>query len=160
MPLLNVKKISSPQLVWQNNCYFKPVTNLQEYDIQQPLPNHLVLVVDDEDDMNYLISSILKKLHIKILFAATISEGLKMITSFPTIDLVFLDNRLPDGLGSQYIREFKNNSNRYVVVMSAYDTTYDRRMAENNGADGFMGKPFTRDQMTNVVYKLLSAPAD
>ncbi|MBX3240863.1 MAG: response regulator [Chitinophagaceae bacterium] len=118
------------------------------------------MVVDDEDDMNYLISSILKKLHIKILFAATISEGLKMITSFPTIDLVFLDNRLPDGLGSQYIREFKNNSNRYVVVMSAYDTTYDRRMAENNGADGFMGKPFTRDQMTNVVYKLLSAPAD
>jgi len=135
------------------------VINLQEYDTLQPLPNHLVLVVDDEDDMNYLVSSILKRLNIKVFFAGTINEGLEIIMSYPAVDLVFLDNHLPDGLGSQYIQQFKNNSNRYVVVVSAYDTSHDRRTAENNGADGFIGKPFTSDQITDIVHKLLG-PAD
>ncbi len=135
--------------------------NLHEYNTQQPLPvRHLVLVVDDEEDMDFLVGSILKKLNIEVLFAGSIHEGLEMITLFPAIDLVFLDNRLPDGLGLQYIQQFKNNSNRYVIMMSAYDTSYDRRMAENNGADGFMGKPFTREQITTVVNKIFSDLAD
>ncbi len=128
------------------------------YPPQKSLSNHLVLVVDDEEDMDYLIGSILKKLNIEVLFAGSIRDGLDMISSHPRIDLVLLDNRLPDGLGLQHIQQFKDSPGRHVVIMSAYDTSYDRRLAENNGADGFIGKPFSREQITAVVNKMFPDP--
>ncbi|MGJ7032505.1 response regulator [Niabella hirudinis] len=114
------------------------------------------MIIDDEDDMYYLIRNILKQRNIEAVFAGSIHEGLKVMKQQPDIFLIFLDNHLPDGPGFQYIRQFKEIGHAAVVMMTAYDTSYDRKMAKNNGADDFIGKPFTRQSILAIIDQALS----
>lgn len=118
----------------------------------------IILVVDDETDIFYLVSKIFKELNIDFVQAETINEGLMAIIKTPSIALVLLDNHLPDGLGIEFIKRFKEKK-RSVVMMTAFDTRYDRKYAEAQGADDFIGKPFTKQQMTTVITKILFDPS-
>lgn len=107
--------------------------------------------------MYYLLRNILKQRNIQTVFAGSIGEGLKVLKQNPDVFLIFLDNRLPDGLGFQYIQQLKAIANVSVVMMTAYDTSYDRKMAKNNGADDFIGKPFSREAILSIVDQSSSA---
>lgn len=114
-------------------------------------PSLKTLIIDDEDDMYYLLRNILKQRQIEAVFAGSIHDGLSILKQDPDIFLIFLDNRLPDGLGYQHIQQFKDLANVTVVMMTAYDTSYDRKMAKNNGADGFIGKPFSKQTILSII---------
>ncbi|WP_300601247.1 response regulator [Niabella sp.] len=116
------------------------------------------LIIDDEDDMYYLLRNILKQRNIDTVYAGSIQEGLKVLKQNPDTYLIFLDNRLPDGLGFQYIQQFKAIANVIIVMMTAYDTSYDRKMAQNNGADDFIGKPFTKQTILSIVDQITPEP--
>lgn len=105
--------------------------------------------------MYYLLRNILKQRGIEALFAGSIEEGLQVLEANPDTFLVFLDNRLPDGLGFQCISLLKEITAVTVVMMTAYDTSYDRKMALNNGADDFIGKPFTKETILKMIDQTL-----
>lgn len=131
------------------------MSSSKEYDLNTLLHRPTILVVDDEPDIFYLLGNILRKINIDFVRAGSIRDALDIIRRMPSISLVFLDNHLPDGEGVEYIENFKENDNRAVVMMTAYDTLYDRKKAEKNGADAFIGKPFTKEQITNIIKKIL-----
>ncbi|MBO9595988.1 MAG: response regulator transcription factor [Niabella sp.] len=116
------------------------------------------MIIDDEDDMFYLLRNILKQRNIDAVYAGSIHDGLKVLKQDPGICLIFLDNRLPDGLGVQHIRQFKAIADVNIVMMTAYDTSYDRKMAIGNGADDFIGKPFTKETILTIIDQMASGP--
>ncbi|MCF3108325.1 response regulator [Niabella sp. CC-SYL272] len=120
-------------------------------------PSLKTLIIDDEDDMYYLLRNILKQRNIDAVYAGSIRDGLRVLKQDPGISLIFLDNRLPDGLGVQHIRQFKAISDVNIVMMTAYDTSYDQKMAINNGADNFIGKPFTKQTILSIVDQIASS---
>lgn len=109
------------------------------------------LIIDDEKDVCYLLMAILKQ---KNLYSACVNR----IADAPGAlekeepSIVFLDNQLPDGLGIEFIDYIKKTHPAVKIVMiTAHDSTEDKRNALNKGADLFLGKPFSRDAIGEAV---------
>ncbi len=112
------------------------------------------LIVDDELDICYLLSSILKQKHIGTTYANNLDQARRVIQQeCPAV--LFLDNNLPDGKGVEFIRQVKRISpGTKVIMITAYDTFSDRSRAYHEGADYFIGKPFTRDLISKALDQL------
>jgi len=114
-----------------------------------------VLIVDDEMDICYLLTGILKQKNYSSFFANSISDAQKAIDKAPP-SLLILDNRLPDGLGMDFIPYVKENYPAVKILMvTAYDTATDKNMAYSKGADLFIAKPLNRELINSAIDKLL-----
>src|SRR5256885_6682118 len=103
------------------------------------------LIVDDEKDICYLLSEILKGRNIQVSFVNSISDAEKLLQEeHPNI--IFLDNFLPDGFGIDFIDTIRSLYPEVKVIMiTAHDTYTDRDKALLKGIDQFVGKPFTKE---------------
>src|SRR5215831_19456679 len=104
-----------------------------------------VLIVDDETDVCFLLSSILKHKNLQASYVNTIGEA-KHVLMKDNPSIIFLDNHLPDGFGMNFIEEIKRiHPHIKIVMITAHDTTADKEKAYKKGVDSFIGKPFTRE---------------
>jgi two-component system, OmpR family, response regulator len=114
-----------------------------------------VLIVEDEGDMCLLLNIMLngKEMeldHVKNLKAA--EEYLQK--EKPSV--VILDNKLPDGFGVDFISTFKRDYPAIKIIMiSGYDGAA-KDVALDNGADIYLEKPFTKDQLFQSIKGLMS----
>ncbi len=113
-----------------------------------------VLIIDDEADICLLLSGLLRRLGYQPTCAHFIEEG-RQCLSTQRFDAVFVDLNLPDGLGFDllpYIRQGQGEAK--VIMISAFDGQAERRKATEQGADEFIGKPFTRRSVEIALNKL------
>ena len=113
------------------------------------------LIIDDEVDICYLLSSILRNKNLQPDYVNSLSEAaLALKREIPGI--VFIDNHLPDGLGMEFINHIKEHCpNTKIVMITAHDNADDRRKALEVGVDSFIGKPFTKDTIYKAVDQLV-----
>ncbi len=110
-----------------------------------------ILIVDDEADICYLLSHMLKEKQYVTQFANTLAQAGTILQDCPPF-LVFLDIHLPDGSGLQLIERAKKLSpTPIVVLMSAYDNASERKEGLQSGADFFVAKPFTHPDICKVL---------
>jgi len=72
--------------------------------------------------------------------------------------LILLDVVMPQRNGFQVCRELKGNteySRIPVVMVSSKNTPSDKFWAQQQGADGYVVKPFTREDLLGAVQKFL-----
>ncbi len=121
-------------------------------------PKLRALIIDDETDICYLLSNILRQKNIHTEFVGSLAEAEKKLSASPSFFFIFLDNRLPDGVGTAYIHKLKNDhpSSR-IIMITAHDTSLDRHRALTNGVDYFIGKPFTKEVIFQTVDKFSAA---
>ena len=113
------------------------------------------LIVDDEPDVCYLLSAILKNRNLRTNFVNSISEAKRALRE-GTPSLIFLDNHLPDGYGLDFIEEIKKEHPLAKIIMiTAFDAHDDRENAYSEGVDYFIGKPFTREVIFQTLETLL-----
>ena len=113
-----------------------------------------VLIVDDELDICYLLSGILKQKNFRTGFVNCLSDA-EIALRNDTPSLLFLDNRLPDGFGLDFIPYVKKNYPQLKIVMiSAHDSSSDRKRAYEGGADLFIGKPLNRDLINEAIRQM------
>jgi two-component system, OmpR family, response regulator len=114
-----------------------------------------VLIVEDEGDMCLLLNIILNDTdleldHVQSLLAA--DEYLQK--ELPSI--IILDNKLPDGFGVDFITYLKQKyPSIRIIMISGFDAAA-KDVALENGADIFLEKPFTRDQIFKSIEALIS----
>ncbi|MBD2702804.1 response regulator [Spirosoma sp. BT702] len=103
-----------------------------------------VLIIDDEADICLLLSGLLRRLGYQPTCAHFIEEGRQCLHT-QQFDAIFLDLNLPDGLGFDLLPSIREEQQvAKVVMISAFDGQSERRRATEQGADYFIGKPFTR----------------
>jgi signal transduction histidine kinase/ActR/RegA family two-component response regulator len=111
-----------------------------------------VLVVDDEPDVIEFTRDLLAD-HYDILSAATSATALReAIGKKP--DLVLLDAWIPGISGYDICRTLKHNSHTSatpVIIFTAATQKIDEERARAAGADGFVTKPFKREQMIALI---------
>lgn len=111
------------------------------------------LIIDDEIDICYLLTGILRNRNIQSNYVNSLNEA-KQVLNTKNPKIVFLDNHLPDGMGVDFITYLKKNyPDTKVVMITAYDTPADRQKALAEGADLFIAKPFSRE----VIYQTVDA---
>lgn len=109
------------------------------------------LIVDDEADICYLLKGILRHKNIEADHVSTLHDAKKFLQACEP-PVIFLDNHLSDGLGINYVRQFKEQHPRTKIIMiTAHDNSEDRERAYAEGADFFIGKPFT----VNIILKTI-----
>ena len=113
-----------------------------------------VLIIEDEGDMCLLLNIMLNGKdmeidHVKMLAAA--EEYLQK--EQPAV--VILDNKLPDGFGIDFITHIKKNyPNIRIIMISGYDGSA-KDVAIENGADIFLEKPFTKNQLYEAIVEMM-----
>ncbi len=114
-----------------------------------------ILILDDEKDICLLLSIFLKKKFERVVCIHSIQE-LKD-TSLQHYNLIFIDNNLADGSGFDEIETIrKENEKIKIIAISAFDTSKEKEVALENGADIFLGKPFNQENILEVVNRMLS----
>jgi two-component system chemotaxis response regulator CheY len=109
-----------------------------------------VLVVEDSDLLREIFTKTLGKEHI-VETARNIKEGWAQYLKRPP-DIVFLDIFLPDGSGHDLAYRIKEkNPKTFVVMATASDYTDDKEEASFNRVDGFLTKPFGKQQIDDVL---------
>lgn len=107
------------------------------------------LIIDDETDICYLLSRLLKHKNLETIFVNSLSDANTALKN-ERPEIIFLDNHLPDGLGINYIPYIKKNyPESKIIMITAHDSGDDRAKALENGADFFIGKPFSSE----IIYK-------
>ena len=114
-----------------------------------------VLIVEDEVDICYLLSGILKKKNLQTSHVGTIAEADKALNrQKPTI--LFIDNHLPDGFGLDFIQKVKKDHPfTRIVMITAHDTSEDKQKARQEGVDIFISKPFTQQTINQTIDLLI-----
>ncbi len=114
------------------------------------------LIIDDEIDICYLLSGLLTNKKIKTGYATSIADA-KEVLKKHTPEIIFLDNRLPDGRGVDFAGYIKKTYPATKVAMiTAYDTPADKNAALAQGIDHFVGKPFTVEKIYETVEEMIN----
>lgn len=114
-----------------------------------------VLIVEDEGDMCLLMDIILNGKDVELDHVKNIAAAKEYLKNEQP-SLVLLDNRLPDGYGVDFLPDLKKQYPSVKVAMvSGYDGAAED-VAMHNGADTYIKKPFTREQLSSSVKSLLS----
>ena len=116
-----------------------------------------VLIVDDELDICYLLSGMLKQRNFLTGFVNTLSDAVLALQN-DTPGILFLDNHLPDGFGLDFIPYIKKNYPEVKVIMiTAHDGAVERKQAYDGGVDLFVAKPLNRKMINDAIDKLQSS---
>jgi DNA-binding response OmpR family regulator len=114
-----------------------------------------ILVVEDERKVARFVAMALIEQAYTVRIAASCAEARDALAESPC-DAVVLDLGLPDGDGLSLLAEWRKTGFREpVLILSARDAVEDRVRGLNLGADDYMAKPFSVDELVARVRSLL-----
>ena len=105
-----------------------------------------VLVVEDDAPIRNLISTTLKTHDYKYLLAKNGEEAILQASTHGP-DVMFLDLGLPDMDGVEIIKKIREWSNMPIIVISARSEDEDTIEALDAGADDYLTKPFSVEEL-------------
>jgi Response regulators consisting of a CheY-like receiver domain and a winged-helix DNA-binding domain len=108
--------------------------------------NSLILVVEDDATVRNLMKTTLKANQYRFLLAETGKNAI-METASHKPDIMLLDLGLPDIDGVDVIKEVRSWSNMPIIVISARSEDSDKIKALDAGADDYLTKPFSVDEL-------------
>ena len=114
-----------------------------------------VLIVEDERRVGQFISRGLEEMAYSTTWVRTCHEARDALADSPH-DVIVLDLGLPDGDGLELLREWRSlGFNEPVVILSARDAVQDRIKGLNLGADDYLAKPFSFEELLARIRSLV-----
>lgn len=115
-----------------------------------------ILVVEDQQLLRRLLHEVLRGEHL-VDSVAGLQEGCEhYLEKAP--DVAFLDIGLADGNGHDLARAIKQlDPDSCVVMVTANNTEEDMEFARGNHADGFVAKPYSKQQIFDYIDRHVSA---
>ncbi len=105
-----------------------------------------ILVVEDDAPVRNLITTTLKAHEYKYIVAVNGDEAIRQASTCNP-DIVLLDLGLPDMDGVEVIRRIRTWSSMPIIVISARSEDNDKIEALDNGADDYLTKPFSVEEL-------------
>lgn len=102
---------------------------------------HTVLIVDDDERLNHLLSAYLNRLGFRVR-AVTHPDGAFCAFKADAPDIVILDIMLPDMDGFAVCRKIRETSRVPIIMLTARGDVMDRVVGLEIGADDYLPKPF------------------
>ena len=114
-----------------------------------------ILVVEDEPNLNRLISNKLKQNHYSVDSCFNGTDAIDYC-SFAEYDAIILDIMLPGASGIEILRALRSrNDYTPVLLLTAKDSIEDRVSGLDSGADDYLTKPFSFDELMARIRVLL-----
>jgi two-component system copper resistance phosphate regulon response regulator CusR len=114
-----------------------------------------ILIVEDERRVGRFIERALQEQSYTVRLVETCASARDALADSP-YDAIVLDLGLPDGDGLELLREWRGSGfNEPVLILSARDAVEDRIHGLNIGADDYLSKPFSVDELVARLRSLL-----
>jgi two-component system, OmpR family, response regulator len=114
-----------------------------------------VLVVEDEGDIALLLELLLDSKNMSVDHARNLCDAREFLEKEQPA-LILLDNRLPDGLGIDFIGFVKLQYPQIKIIMISGVDPAAEDAALATGADRFLSKPFTKTQLNDSISQVLN----
>jgi DNA-binding NtrC family response regulator len=114
-----------------------------------------VLVVDDEEGVRKSLKTVLEE---KGCLVDTAKNGQEAIAKSKTqfYNLALIDIRLPDMDGVKLLTSIRDTTPKMVkIIITGYPSLENAIEAVNKGADGYIVKPFTMEQLLDKIKECL-----
>ncbi|PKQ62297.1 hypothetical protein BZG02_13370 [Labilibaculum filiforme] len=114
-----------------------------------------ILIVEDEEDVTFYLSIVLKELCRDILFAKNGADAIELAQKNADIDLILMDINMPEMDGfeaTKRIREF--NKNIPIIAQTAYALSHDKEKILASGFDNYISKPFNKNTLLETIKSL------
>lgn len=113
-----------------------------------------ILVVEDSPTMRQLYRVVLGTADLR--FASDGLEGLDLAAARPDMDLVIVDINMPNMDGLEFLRRLRGELDLRVpvLVISTEGSDQDRAAAQAAGADAYLRKPWTPQQLFGAIEAL------
>lgn len=116
-----------------------------------------ILIVEDEQAIRQVLVFILRPAGYEISEAPDAASAIELVNRTPP-HLVLLDRQLPDMDGLRVLKEWRSGdvtTRLPVIIVSARVSEADRVAGLRAGADDYISKPFSRDELLARVQALL-----
>lgn len=114
-----------------------------------------ILIVEDERKVGRFVENALREQAYTVKWVTTCQAAQDALAEWPC-DAVVLDLGLPDGDGLALLKTWRAAGfNEPVLILSARDSVEDRIQGLNLGADDYLPKPFSVDELVARVRSLL-----
>ena len=123
------------------------VTSFDEQDLN-------ILIVEDDEDTAEVVCTLLENAGFRATAVDSGSVALDEISA-QNPDLVVLDLNLPDISGIDVLKNVRSHSFLPMIVLSGFGKDRDRVVALDAGADDYMAKPFSPEELIARVKALL-----
>lgn len=128
--------------------------------------NITILIVDDDPDILFATSRIVKSMDYKVLNASSGAECRKMVKQYHP-GIILLDVVLPDMDGPELCRELKTDpasKNIFIILISGMKTSSEEQAGGLNvGADGYIARPVSNRELKariNAFVRIIKAERD
>lgn len=113
-----------------------------------------ILVVDDNEEILEIITYHLKKCNYMVVTASTAGAALGAISEYD-FDAAILDVMMPDLDGFSLCRKIRNNQYFPILFLTARGNEEDKIQGLNCGADDYMVKPFSSNELVARIESLI-----
>ena len=115
-----------------------------------------ILMIDDDKELCSLIKKCLDNEEMSTLVAFSGSLGLKVLgENKDNLSLIILDVMLPDLDGFSILKRVREISNVPVLMLTAKNSEEDKVIGLRTGADDYLTKPFSINELTARVDSLI-----
>lgn len=117
-----------------------------------------VLVVDDDNALQKLVTVLLGHAGIEVISAENASSAAEVLKSPPLPELMVLDMMLPDVSGLEFLRQVRAKetfNNLPILILSALADPDQIRDGLQAGADRYLTKPYLANNLLMTVQDLL-----
>ncbi|MEQ3661498.1 MAG: response regulator, partial [Flavobacterium sp.] len=121
--------------------------------IPKSLGNEVVILVAEDDNINYLlIEKIIKGIDCNIIRALDGLEAVDFCKNNKEIDLVLMDIRMPNLDGYEAFKQIRTfNKNIPIIAQTSYSFQEELDKIKELGFNGFISKPIDK----NILYDLI-----
>ncbi len=117
------------------------------------MPIEKVVVLEDDQIVQKNLEQQLRQRRFDVACAGTIAAAQDLLAR-DTFDLIFVDIRLPDGEGTELLRELQSRPQRPLVVMiTGFGSVESAVECMRNGAFDYLIKPFSSNQLEMTLKK-------
>ena len=116
-----------------------------------------ILIVEDDTLVSSLLQGVLEGTNVEFLLANSIAQADGFIAN-SVVDVIILDRILPDGDGVTLLKKLKLSpvmKKIPVLILSGKTEVLDQVAGLDLGADDYMCKPFSVDELKARVYTLI-----
>lgn len=106
----------------------------------------LILIVDDEPQILRALKTILSSGHFRVISASTGEQALALAAAEQP-DVIVLDLTLPDMDGIQVCEQIREWARTPIIILSVRDDEKDKVAALDKGADDYLTKPFSIQEL-------------
>mgnify|MGYP001580384683 FL=1 len=117
------------------------------------MSNTQILVIEDEKALRENISEIIAHYGFRVICTPTGEEGITMALEYIP-DIIICDIMLPGIDGFEVfarIKQIPQLSSTAFIFLTAKSTRSDTRIGMNMGADDYLTKPFTKEELVNSI---------